>query len=123
LFNQLHCHSFESVFHVINMLKGDVVGRAAIRVIDRDHGVVTLSDRYGVIGARRPIDDQARPTLNHVAIGRVVGEVEARILTYIVKVDSIGPIRAAIDCNVSTMRGDEERIVVIGYREIEPLAD
>ena len=42
------------------MLKCDVVCRAAIRVIDRDHGVVTLSDRYGVIGARRAVDDQMR---------------------------------------------------------------
>jgi hypothetical protein len=31
-----------SVFHVINVLKSDVVGRAAICVIDRDRSMVSL---------------------------------------------------------------------------------
>ena len=51
-----------------------------------------------------------------MAIRGVVGKVKARILPYVVKVDSISPIRATIDCNVSGMRSNEERIVMIGYR-------
>lgn len=104
---------------MINVLKGDVVGCAAIHVIDRDHSVVSLSERYGVIGIGRPINDQPCPTLDHMAICRVIGEVEVRILPYVVEIDSIGPVRAAIDCNVSGMVRNEERVVMIGYCEIE----
>lgn len=105
------------------MLKGDVVGPAAIRVIDRDHSMVSLGQRYGMIGTGSPIDDQTCPTVDHMAIRRVIGEAEARILPDVVQIDGISPVGAAVDCNVSGMRSDEERVVVIGYCQIEALAD
>ena len=43
-----------SVFHVINMLKRDMVARAAVDMIDGDQGMVALSERDGVIGLADP---------------------------------------------------------------------
>ena len=42
---------------MINVLQSYMVGRTAVRVIDRDHSMVALGNRNIVIGLGRSIDD------------------------------------------------------------------
>jgi len=58
-----------------------------------------------------------------MAIRRVIHQIETCILTDSMKIDSIGPIGVASDCNVPGVRRDEKRIVVVGYRQVQIIAD
>ena len=58
-----------------------------------------------------------------MAIRREFRQIETRILSNIVKIDSVGPTVAACDRNISAVGSDEKRVVVVGYRQIEVLAD
>ena len=51
-----------------------------------------------------------------MAIRSVFRQIETRTLPNIVKIDSVGPIVAACDCNVPAVGGDEKCIAVVGYR-------
>lgn len=79
------------------MLQGDVVAGAAIGVVDRDHRMITLSQRQGVIRLRRSAGHQISPALHGVAVGSHLHDVEADILSDVVQVDRIGPAGAAVD--------------------------
>jgi hypothetical protein len=58
-----------------------------------------------------------------VAVRRIFRQIETRTLPNIVKIDSVGPVVAACGRDSSAVSGDEECIVVVGYRQIEVFAD
>jgi hypothetical protein len=51
-----------------------------------------------------------------MAIRRVIHKIETRVLPNAMKIDSVGPIGAAINCNIPGVGSDEKCIVVVGYR-------
>ena len=61
--------------------------------------------------------------MDYVTVRREFRQIETRILSNIVKIDSVGPVVAACDRDSSAVSGDEECIVVVGYRQIEVFAD
>src|SRR5271165_3966722 len=72
------------VFDVIDMLKRDMVARAAIDIIDRDQSMVALRECDVVIRLRCSINHQPCPALDYVAIRREFRQIETRILSNIV---------------------------------------
>src|ERR1700726_2614242 len=61
--------------------------------------------------------------MDYVAVRSEFREIETRILPYIVKIDSIGPIAVARDRNISAVGSDEKCVVMVGYRQIKVVAD
>ena len=58
----------DSVSNMINILQGDVIGGAAVGVVDRDHGMIALSERQVVIGLCGSAYHQVSPALHRVAV-------------------------------------------------------
>lgn len=108
-----------SIPNVIDILQGYVIGGAAIGVVDRDEGVIALSERQVLVCLGRSARHQACPAVHRVAIGSQLHDIEAGILSNVVQIDSIGPTRAAIDRSIAIMGTDEEHVIGVADLEME----
>ena len=108
---------------MINVLQGYVVNGPAVGVADRNHGVITLSERQIVLRLSGSTCNQTRPALHRVSIRGKLGDVDLSGLSNVVQIDSIGPVGAAVDRSVAVMWGYKECVIAVADLEVKAFAD